>query len=216
MHGGGRLTVLVGVLAAAVGLVGPAAQSANRPVEVTVLGDSVADSLQYAPSAEQLLARGYDVRFDLRVCRRLASRGCPYDGAIPPSALDSVRADGSSLGDVLIVDVGYNDDPSTYRSGMAGVIRAAKAAGVERVVWVTLREMSRYASVYRQTNDVIESEAGRFTGVEVADWNGWTAGKPWFRPDGLHLTVAGAAGLAEFLRPYLEQAAGEVRAGSTS
>ena len=104
------------------------AGSASEPIRVTMLGDSVADSLQYMPSAEQLLQRGYAIRFDLRVCRRLASTGCPYDGAVPSSALDAVRDDRGSLGDVLVVDVGYNDDPTLYRIGMDQVIQAAQHA----------------------------------------------------------------------------------------
>ena len=57
----------------------------------------------------------------------------------PSSALVAIRDDGSSLGDVLVVDVGYNDDPALYRAGMDQVIHAAHALGVKRVVWVTLR-----------------------------------------------------------------------------
>ena len=41
----------------------------------------------------------------------------------------------------------------------------------------------------------------------VADWNAYSAGKPWFGSDGLHLTTAGATALATFLRPYVLQAA---------
>ena len=154
------------------------AGSATEPIHVTMLGDSVADSLQYMPSAEQLLQRGYAVRFDLRVCRRLASSGCPFQGTVPSSALVAIRDDGSSLGDVLVVDVGYNDDPALYRAGMDQVIHAAHALGVKRVVWVTLRASWQ---AFRATNAVIVSEAKKFPQVTVADWNAWSAGKPWFR-----------------------------------
>jgi lysophospholipase L1-like esterase len=54
---------------------------------------------------------------------------------------------------------------------------------------------------------VIRSEAKRFPQIDVADWNAWSAGKPWFRSDGLHLTAAGATALAAWLRPYLLRAA---------
>ena len=189
------------------------AGSASEPIRVTMLGDSVADSLQYMPSAEQLLQRGYAIRFDLRVCRRLASSGCPFQGAVPSSALVAIRDDGSSLGDVLVVDVGYNDDPALYRAGMDQVIHAAHALGVKRVVWVTLR--ASWQS-FRATNAVIVSEAKKFPQVTVADWDAWSAGKPWFRPDGLHLTDAGATALARFLRPYLAQAATEIRAATAT
>ena len=80
-----------------------------------VVGDSVSAALDYAPAIERGIGKGYDVRYDLRVCRRLASAGCPYRGAVPSSALDAVRAAGRG-NDVLVVGVGHNENrPSTGR-----------------------------------------------------------------------------------------------------
>jgi hypothetical protein len=182
---------------------------AATPVQVTFVGDSIADSLSYVPTAEHVLARGFAVRYDLRVCRRLASTGCPYAGGIPPSALDAIHEDGEQVGQVLVVDVGYNDDPAQYRRGMDDVVQTALALGVRRIVWITLREAQ---PVYRETNAVIRSEARRFPQVDVADWNAGSAGRPWFRSDGLHLTAEGATALATWLRPYLLRAAAEAQA----
>ena len=131
-------------------------------------------------------------------------RGCPYKGTTPSSALDVVYSSRVHLGPVLVVDVGYNDDPAQYRRGMDDLVERAGALGVKRIVWVTLRESQ---PIYRQTNAVIRSEAKRFPQIDVADWNAWSAGKPWFRSDGLHLTAAGATALAVWLRPYLLKAA---------
>jgi hypothetical protein len=212
MGGMRRLCVLAvaGAVAAAVP-VSPAGSSraAAAPVRVTLIGDSVADSLEYVPDAERSLARGYDMHFDLRVCRRLATAGCPYAGGTPPSALDAVHESGTSIGQVLVVDVGYNDDPAQYRRGMDDVVETARALGVRRIVWVTLRETQ---PVYRETNGVIRGEAKRFPQVEVADWNAWSTGKALFRGDGLHLSASGASALAAWLRPYLLRAASAARA----
>ncbi len=41
----------------------------------------------------------------------------------------------------------------------------------------------------------------------VADWNDYSAGKPWFRGDGLHMSTAGATAFATFLRPHIFRAA---------
>ena len=41
----------------------------------------------------------------------------------------------------------------------------------------------------------------------VADWNDYSAGKPWFRGDGLHMGTAGATAFAAFLRPHIFRAA---------
>jgi hypothetical protein len=128
---------------------------------------------------------------------------------VPGSALDAVRASGRG-NDVLVVDVGYNDDPAVYGAQMAQLIRAAKAVGVKQIVWVTLRGTQ---SQLERIDAVISSQAARFPIVRVADWNAWSKGKPWFRDDGLHLTSAGADGLALLLRAYIVSA---VRVAATS
>ena len=69
------------------------------------------------------------------------------------------------------------------------------------MIWVTLRETT---SNYQQ---VERADPGRGAtlaeGLVVADWNAYSRGKPWFREDGLHLTVSGAMGLARLLRPLV-------------
>jgi hypothetical protein len=199
-----RRLCVTGLAGAAAAVVLACNAVATSRIHVTFVGDSVADSLAYTPAAERALGRGFDLHFDLRVCRRLATAGCPYQGAAPPSALEAVYSSGTHLGPVLVVDVGYNDDPAQYRRGMDDLVETAGALGVKRIVWVTLRESQ---PIYRQTNAVIRSEAKRFPEIDVADWNAWSAGKPWFRSDGLHLTAAGATALAAWLRPYLLRAA---------
>ena len=162
------------------------------------------------PSLEAGIAKGFDVRFDLQVCRRLTTAGCPYAGRKPSSALDVVE--GAARGsDVLVVDVGYNDDPALYGREMEQVIRAAKADGVKEIVWVNLRETQ---GLFKRINAVIGTEAQHFPLVQVADWNAWSAGKPWFRSDGLHLTDSGAQGLALMLRVYIVSAARSAAATS--
>ncbi len=95
------------------------------------------------------------------------------------------------------MNVGYNEGSYGYRDGMRRVLRAAFAQGAHGVVWVTLREGN---SVYRPTNAAVRKEAQRWRDVEVADWEAYSRGKPWFREDGLHLNTAGAHALARLLR----------------
>jgi hypothetical protein len=194
--------VLVGVAAA------PASGSVANPqkprIRVTFIGDSVPAAIDYVALARRQLARGIAVRLDLRVCRRLATLSCPYQGVTPPSALEDVEALGSRIGDVLVIDVGYNETASTYRSGMAQIIRTAVRHGVRGIVWVTLRETR---GIYHWTNIVIRSEAKKRPRVYVADWNAYSAGKPWFADDGLHLNSLGAEGLVALVRPYVFLAA---------
>ena len=180
------------------------AAATARPVHVTFVGDSVPASISYTPQARAILSRGLDVRLDLRVCRRLVTASCPYQGSTPPTALEAVQSLGRSVGDVLIVDVGYNESSSGYQKGIDRVMRAALAQGATGVVWLTLREQR---DIYRSTNLAIRAAAKRWPQLQVADWNAYSRGKPWFGADGLHLGPSGAEGLAQFLRPYVLRAA---------
>ncbi len=132
---------LLGVIVAAVSSTANAA--AGAPLRATFVGDSVPASISYAPLAEAELGRGLKVRLDLRVCRRLVAPSCSYQGSAPTTALQAVQSYGRSLGDVLIVKVGYNESAQGYRQGIDQVMHAALAEGAKAVVWVTLRETTR-------------------------------------------------------------------------
>ena len=173
----------------------------------TFVGDSVAASISYVPTAQARLERGMHVRLDLAVCRRLVEPSCRYGGSAPSTALQAVEAYGHALGKVLIVKVGYNESSAGYAQGIDRVMRAALRDGAKRVVWVTLREQGGYSGLYHGTNAVIRQATMRGPQLVVADWNTYSAGKPWFGSDGLHLTTTGATALATFLRPYVVQAA---------
>jgi hypothetical protein len=174
---------------------------------VTFVGDSISASISYSTTAQKQLKRGLAVRLDVKVCRRLVAPSCSFQGSTPTTALQAVQSYGRSLGQVLIVKVGYNESSSGYGDGIDRVMRAALAEGANGVVWVTLRESGQYASLYRGTNLVIKKAAKRWPQLLVADWNAYSAGKPWFGSDGLHLSAKGATELAAFLRPYVFRAA---------
>ena len=176
--------------------------AAHRP-QVTFVGDSVAASLGYVPSARARLGRGLSLRVDAAVCRRLVQPSCVFQGAAPSTALQAVRSYGHSLGEVLIVKVGYNESSFGYSEGIDRVMRAARAQGAKAVVWSTLRETS---SIYTETNRAIRKAAKRWPQLRVADWNAFSHGKPWFGPDGLHLTATGANALAGLLRQQVAKA----------
>lgn len=189
------------VVAAALFAVASASASRSAKPRVTVIGDSIAASFGYVPAATRHLGKGLDLRSDAVVCRRLVATSCPFQGSTPPTALEVIGDRGSSLGSVVVVNVGYNDWAAVY--DVDRVIRALRAAGVERVVWVTLREASSNASLYAQSNGRIRAAGRRWKNLVVADWNAYSRGKPWFREDGVHLTVSGALALARLLRPLV-------------
>jgi hypothetical protein len=206
-----RRTILLVALAAlaAVGsfAAGAAPVAASTPAaRVTVIGDSVAGVLTYVKEARQYLGRGLDLRLDLRVCRRLVADSCWYMGEQPSTALAVVQAAApGALGDILVVDVGYNDPPEEYGTDMEQFVQAVVAKGIHHLIWVTMREAT---DGYRSINGAIRVEAARWPLVRVADWNRASSGKDWFNPDGLHLNAGGALGLAKMLRPAVLTACG--------
>ena len=189
--------VVVAALALIAAAPSPAEPSSRT--RVTAIGDSIMASFDYVPAARRYLGDGLDLRSDAVVCRRLVATSCVFQGATPATALQVIGVQRRALGPVVVINVGYNDWTAVY--DVDRVMRALKAAGVKTAIWVTLRETT---SNYARVNARIRSSARRWRkSLVVADWNGYSRGRPWFREDGLHLTVSGAIGLARLLRPLV-------------
>jgi ABC-type amino acid transport substrate-binding protein len=173
-----------------------------RPVHeitaVTLIGDSVSAALNYSSPARTLLSRGLRFRFEGRPCRRLAAPSC--GNPPPPTALETIASEGQELGQVVVMDIGYNDSAPTYAVELDTAMERMLRAGVRHVIWVTLEE--RFES-YRLINQAIRAAQRRWPQIAVADWNAYSAGRPWFASDGLHLNAEGAFNLARLLRPFL-------------
>ena len=185
---------IVSAAIAAVLLAASPATAAEKP-RVTVIGDSVQASFSYVPKAVSRLGKGFDLKLDALVCRRLITSSCTYNGVTPKTALQVIQSKGRALGSVVVLNVGYNEGSGTY--DVNAVMRALRKAKVKGVVWVTLREQR---SVYTAINARIRQAAGRWKGFALADWNAASSGKPWFGSDGLHLNSAGAFALAGLIR----------------
>lgn len=182
-----------------VGFCAPAA-SAGEPVRVTMLSDSVGAALLWDPGPFADFSAGLDVRGDAYGCRKLIVPGCPSDaGGNPPSALDMIKAFGTDLGPVVVMDVGYNDAPDTYADALDTVMKALVANGVQRVVWVTLTESE---GVWKENNDVIRAATARWPQLAVADWGAQRSDPSWFK-DTVHLDHDGAVAFGKFLRPIV-------------
>jgi hypothetical protein len=206
-----RTALALAVLAVlGIAALGPSASAAERPSadgpRVTMFGDSIADSFSYVPEARDLLGDGIDLRLELAPCRKLVPIGCAYMGARPPSVLDIVKGSSlASLGNIVVVAVGYNDPANNYETDMAQVVNALVDKGVGHVIWLTLREQT---DDYRSINRTIKAQAARWPELRVADWEGASRGKDWFNPDGLHLNADGAIGMATLIRPFVLTACG--------
>jgi hypothetical protein len=192
------VTVAAATLALTLAVGSSAATAPGERTPLTVIGDSVAASLQY-PSAERYLRRAFRLDLDVKVCRRLVAPSCPYNGVQAPSALDAILARRGTIAPTVVVDVGYNDAASTYPRDLGRIMRTLVAEGASRVVWMTLR---RYGSVRRaRINKAIRSARARWPQLRVADWSRWSRGhSSWFVDDGIHLDRLGAMGLARLIR----------------
>ena len=193
-----RRSLGIGILSVAIAtvfaLAGPGIAAEKKP-RMTVIGDSVQASFGYVPRAVRRLGKGFDLRLDARVCRRLITASCSYNGSTPQTALQLIKSRGGALGSVVVMNVGYNEGSATY--DVNAVMRALRRAGVDHVVWVSLRETR---SVYRSINGNIRQADPRWKALTVADWNAISAGKPWFGSDGLHLNASGAYALSGLIR----------------
>ena len=94
--------------------------------------------------------------------RRLS---CPYDGVRPPNVIERATALGIELGPVVVVIVGYNDYEANYAMNIEQALAVFRTAGVERVLWATLRA-SRQS--YASMNDMIRDAARRHPGDDGA------------------------------------------------
>ena len=156
--------------------------------------------LYWSDDARHALGRGLDFVLETKTCRRLVSVGCPAYGERPPSALATIRALGTSLGPVVVVDVGYNDLADGYADGLDAVMRALAAAGVQHVVWVTLEETR---DPWVAVNAQIRAAPDRWPQLVVADWAPVAAKHPEWFDDRVHMNGAGGMGFAQFLRPIV-------------
>lgn len=191
--------IAAGLVAALV--LAASASPAQRPrPRVTVIGDSIITALAYTAPARSLLARDINLRFLAVVCRRLVQSSCWYNGTRPATALEVIQTNGQSLGQTVIVESGYNEYVQQYPDDIETVMKALTSAGVETVLWVTLREER---PDYTTMNAQIRTAATRWPQMVVVDWNAASRDRAWFGDDGLHLNYQGAMGMARQLRKFV-------------
>jgi hypothetical protein len=172
------------------------------PPRVTMVTDSVGGILFWVSSARDELAEGLDFHLEVKTCRKLVSPGCYAYDEVPPSALETIQKLGPDLGHLVVIDVGYNDVAEGYDKGLDSIMGALAAAGVERVVWVTLHNRAGI-------DEQIRAAPARWPQLVVADWAPVAAGDPSWFVDGAHMNELGSRAFARFLRPVILEACGD-------
>jgi hypothetical protein len=179
------------------------------------LGDSVGASV--AGRLPALLKKGgYAVTYEAKSARCTVNRTSPCRGGEAMDVLANVETPAFA-----VVELGYNDTPSSLTRGVEAVMTNLTQRGVQRVVWINMSERrpdGRGGSVYGASNQVLRNAAQKWPQLIVLDWNAASSGADatgWFVPrskgkvDLIHLTPAGQIKFSEFVRRELDRLKGE-------
>jgi hypothetical protein len=191
------------VVALCCALASAAIAGKKRPLQqVTIFSDSVGAALNWDTTAKRIVEHGNRVLFELHPCGRLVQVGCITPP--PPSVLGTIRALGRRMGSNVVVFVGYNDDPATYRHGLPIVLKAMWKRGIKHVLWLTLRAVNKQ---YVDINHAIFAIQHKWRSVmTVLDWNHYSAPhRSWYASDGIHMSGTGAIAFATYIHRSLKR-----------
>lgn len=191
--------LIMGVAALAFG-----ATAAPAPPHVTVIGDSVLTAVEWNEAPLALLQKGLDAYMDIGVCRTVTGVSCPYEGGRVPTLMDVIAGMGVRLGPTVLVEVGYNDDPSTFARDVDAAVQAMLRVGVQRILWVNMPSSNRH---WVDMDNALDTVAEHYGQVTIVDWDHYSHEHwSWFQGDGIHLVYPGALALAGLLNQALAQA----------
>jgi hypothetical protein len=199
----GRFLALLGVVVLCCAVAATAFAGKRTQQPVTIFSDSSGAALNWDGTARRIVQHGNRVRFELHPCGRLIQPGCLTTDP-PPSVLATLRALGRRVGPNVIVYLGYNDDPATYRHGLPTVLKTMWGHGVKHILWLTLHAVTKQ---YVDTNHAIYAAQQKWRPtMTVLDWNHYSAShSSWYASDGIHLTGVGADALATYLHRSLKR-----------
>lgn len=155
-------------------------------MRVSMYGDSV-----LLGARDQLLARFADQQ---------ASVDAQEDRSLL-GAVSIFRAAGPALGDVVVLDFGYNDssDPTVFRGRIDDAMGAL--AGVKHVIWLNQHDWGGRAGM----NAELAAAPTRYPNLEVVDWNAEVNAHPdYVYGDSIHLTTAGREAMAALVRSHFD------------
>lgn len=226
--------VLLGTAVHALGRVDPPGIVAREAVRGSSLQVAMAPQTRVFMVGDSVLAGveayGYDswlgrAEWHLRLapCRRLVATSCALSGRRrPPTALQEIAAFGVGswqIGprDVLVIAVGYNDNPARFRTDFRTIVAQARSVGFRTIVWMNYASGSpRWlpehgtSSRFAPLNAALLAELATGSYPDVYWWNfaGFIASQPGgLARDGIHLSAAGAAATSTWLTGKLRHEA---------
>jgi SpoIID/LytB domain protein len=184
----------------------PAEFEAAPVGRILLIGDSIGASI--TTEFAGIVAPAYtNVDFQAVPNRCLVGSACVQPSVgLPdaPAIISTLTSD--TMPTVAVLQLGYNDSPSTFTQDIDQVVSALNARAVQRIVFVNLS--TRRASVdYGASNAALAAATQRYPNVSVLDWNTYSSGPDknrWFS-DSVHLTSTGRVEFALFLRNQLDE-----------
>lgn len=200
---------------------GPVAHTATDAAgaDVLLLGDSTLAPLRwFVDGADGLRRWGAPVQFvlDAESCRRLSMRSClGREKRVPSTAVEvlAARAEAGDRFRFVVLMAGYHSTPEEFEEEFDDFREAAALHGVEKVFVLEYRESLAFPlegsrgerSVFSVFNDVVRARAAEPSrpGQPEIVLLGWSSFSgvvdDWFRGDGIHVNLAGAIALGEFI-----------------
>ena len=198
----------------------PVAAVATPPADappVSLIGDSTMAGMLWdvtgADDPRDIVGNSYRLTFNAESCRRIVVASCRGRfGSVPVSVVPLMKTTvKGQLGEALVIMAGYDD--ASIVNAVDQVVAEAEAQGVIRVLWLNYRTNTDYVLpgglsaryLYGSHNSELAAAAQRHSDLQILDWDGFTVNQQsWFAPDGIHLNLAGADGLATFIKNALD------------
>jgi hypothetical protein len=177
---------------------------------VLLIGDSTLLAVDRYNGYKAL--RGFDYVFDAESCRTLGIPSCGPK-PVPPNAVEAITAAQGTF-DYVVVMAGYDEWWTSFPDSFDEVVAAARDKGARRTIWLTYREGVPYKlltgepadEAFIRNNATLRDKlaSGSFPDVLLAKWYPHaTRESGWIGKDGIHLTVDGAFGVADYISRWI-------------
>ena len=161
--------------------------------------------------------RGFDYVYDAESCRTLGIPSCG-DSPVPPNTVEAIGAADGNFDDVVIM-AGYDEWWNSFPDSFDEVVAAARAKGARNIIWLTYPEGVEYKlltgeradEAFIKNNQTLRDKvaSGEYPDVRLALWYPHIRdGNGWISRDGIHLTVDGAFGVADYIARWVAHAEG--------
>ena len=171
----------------------------DTPIRVSAFGDSV-----LLGARDQLISQlaPWPVTVDAQEDRSLLG------------AITLLQAAQPTLGNVVVLDLGYNDssDTGAFRQRIDGAM--APLAGVSKVIWLN---QSEWTDGRAGMNAELVAAQSRYPNLDVVDWNAVVVAHPEdVYTDHIHLTPAGQVAMAMLVRQHIDAYVASQRTPATT